>query len=44
MTSSFQFDPSQFKMGQRQSWNSVTQGWIMWWEPIEKDLRHLATD
>ena len=42
MTSSFPFDPNQFKMGQRQSWDSVAQGWRTWWEPIEKGSQKLS--
>ena len=42
MTSPFQFDPNQFKMGQRQSWDSVAQGWRTWWEPIEKGSQKLS--
>ncbi|HET7283200.1 MAG TPA: class I SAM-dependent methyltransferase [Nitrososphaeraceae archaeon] len=41
-TSSFPFDPNQFKMGQRQSWDSVAQGWRTWWEPIEKGSQKLS--
>ena len=42
MTSSFPFDPNQFKMGQRQSWDSVAQGWRIWWKPIEKGSQKLS--
>src|SRR2546425_2999509 len=40
MTSSF--DPNQFKMGQRQNWDSVAEGWKQWWEPIEKGAQKLS--
>ena len=29
------FDPSQFKEGQRQGWNSVADGWLKWWNITE---------
>jgi hypothetical protein len=29
------FDPNQFKMAQREGWDSVAEGWKEWWEPIE---------
>jgi ubiquinone/menaquinone biosynthesis C-methylase UbiE len=41
--SSFSFDPNQFKISQRQSWDSVAQGWKTWWEPIEKGAQALST-
>ena len=28
------FDPNQFKMDQRQGWNSVAQGWKEWSESL----------
>jgi SAM-dependent methyltransferase len=40
MTSTF--DPNQFKMGQRQNWDSVAEGWKQWWEPIEKGAQKLS--
>ena len=40
MTSSF--DSNQFKMGQRQNWDSVAEGWKQWWEPIEKGAQKLS--
>jgi len=30
------FDPNQFKIDQREGWDSVAEGWKEWWEPIEK--------
>src|SRR5947209_2119087 len=30
------FDPNQFKMGQRQNWDSVAEGWRQWWEPKQQ--------
>jgi ubiquinone/menaquinone biosynthesis C-methylase UbiE len=40
MTSTF--DANQFKMGQRQNWDSVAEGWKQWWEPIEKGAQRLS--
>jgi ubiquinone/menaquinone biosynthesis C-methylase UbiE len=40
MTSTF--DPNQFKMDQRQNWDSVAEGWKQWWEPIEKGAQRLS--
>jgi ubiquinone/menaquinone biosynthesis C-methylase UbiE len=34
MTSTF--DPNQFKMGQRQNWDCVAEGWKQWWEPEQQ--------
>ena len=36
------FDPNQFKMGQRESWDSVAEGWKDWWKPIEKGAQKLS--
>jgi SAM-dependent methyltransferase len=36
------FDPNQFKMGQREGWDSVAEGWKEWWEPIEKGAQKLS--
>jgi enediyne biosynthesis protein CalE5 len=41
-SSSFPFDPNQFKTSQRQSWDSVAQGWKTWWEPIETGSQKLS--
>jgi ubiquinone/menaquinone biosynthesis C-methylase UbiE len=30
-----EFDPNQFKIGQRKSWDSVAVGWQKWWKTIE---------
>jgi ubiquinone/menaquinone biosynthesis C-methylase UbiE len=30
-----QTDPNQFKESQRQSWDSVSEGWQKWWKTIE---------
>jgi hypothetical protein len=30
------FDSNQFKMAQREGWDSGAQGWKEWWEYIEK--------
>ena len=42
-SSSFPFDPNQFKISQRQSWDSVAPGWKTWWEPIEKGAQALSS-
>ncbi|HEU4822882.1 MAG TPA: methyltransferase domain-containing protein [Nitrososphaeraceae archaeon] len=36
------FDPNQFKMTQREGWDSVAEGWKEWWEPIEKGAQKLS--
>ena len=36
------FDPNQFKMAQREGWDSVAKGWKEWWEPIEKGAQKLS--
>jgi ubiquinone/menaquinone biosynthesis C-methylase UbiE len=40
MTSTF--DPTKFKMGQRQNWDSVAEGWKQWWETFEKGAQRLS--
>ena len=40
MTSTF--DPNQFKMGQRQNWDSVAEGWKQWWDAFEKGAQRLS--
>jgi enediyne biosynthesis protein CalE5 len=37
------FDANQFKIGQRQGWDSVAQGWKTWWEPIETGAQKLSS-
>jgi len=39
---SLSFDLDQFKMAQREGWDSVAQGWKEWWEPIEKGAQKLS--
>ena len=34
-TSSSSFDSEQFKIAQRQSWDSVAPGWKEWWQTVE---------
>ena len=36
------FDSNQFKMDQRDGWNSVAEGWKEWWQPIEKGAQKLS--
>jgi ubiquinone/menaquinone biosynthesis C-methylase UbiE len=40
MTSTF--DPNQFKMGQRQNWDSIAEGWKQWWDAFEKGAQGLS--
>jgi len=35
-------DPSQFKQGQRESWDSVATGWQKWWKTIENGAQNLS--
>jgi protein-L-isoaspartate O-methyltransferase len=30
------FDPKEFKNGQRQQWDAAAAGWKKWWEYIER--------
>jgi SAM-dependent methyltransferase len=39
---SLTFDPNQFKMAQREGWDSVAEGWREWWEPIEKGAQKIS--
>src|ERR687884_1827124 len=36
------FDPNQFKIAQREGWDSVAKGWKEWWEAIEKGAQKLS--
>jgi len=36
------FDPNQFKMAQREGWDSVAEGWKKWWETIEKGAQKIS--
>jgi SAM-dependent methyltransferase len=36
------FDPNQFKMAQRDGWDSVAGGWKEWWELIEKGAQKIT--
>jgi hypothetical protein len=36
------FDPNQFKMAQREGWDSVAEGWKEWWEPMLSITRSFA--
>jgi len=36
------FDPNQFKMAQREGWDSVAEGWKERWRPIEKGAQKLS--
>ena len=35
-------DPSQFKQGQRESWDNVATGWQKWWKTIENGAQNLS--
>jgi ubiquinone/menaquinone biosynthesis C-methylase UbiE len=37
-----QLDPDQFKERQRQSWNSVSEGWQKWWKTIENGASNIS--
>jgi ubiquinone/menaquinone biosynthesis C-methylase UbiE len=37
-----QLDPNEFKESQRQSWNSVSDGWQKWWKTIEKGAQNVS--
>jgi hypothetical protein len=39
-----QLDSNQFKESQRQSWNSVSEGWQRWWRTFENSAQNLATN
>lgn len=36
------FEPNQFKMAQREGWDSVAEGWKEWWKPLEKGAQKLS--
>jgi ubiquinone/menaquinone biosynthesis C-methylase UbiE len=36
------FDSNQFKMDQREGWNSVAEGWKEWWQTIEKGAQKIS--
>jgi enediyne biosynthesis protein CalE5 len=36
------FDSNEFKTIQRESWDSVAEGWKQWWEAIEKGAQRLS--
>jgi enediyne biosynthesis protein CalE5 len=37
-----QTDPNQFKESQRQSWDSVSEGWQKWWKTIENGAQNVS--
>jgi ubiquinone/menaquinone biosynthesis C-methylase UbiE len=37
-----QSDPDQFKESQRQSWDSVSDGWQKWWKTIENGAQNVS--
>jgi ubiquinone/menaquinone biosynthesis C-methylase UbiE len=36
-------DPNQFKDSQRQSWNSVSEGWQRWWRTFENGAQNISS-
>ena len=36
------FNPEEFKMSQRQSWDSVAAGWQKWWKTIENGAQKVS--
>jgi ubiquinone/menaquinone biosynthesis C-methylase UbiE len=36
-------DPIQFKESQRQSWNSVSEGWQKWWRTFENGAQNISS-
>ena len=39
---SMQLDPNQLKESQRQSWNSVSEGWQIWWKTFENGAYNIS--
>ena len=38
-----QFDPSKYKEGQRQDWDSVAEAWKKWWPYFERKMQQVST-
>ena len=38
-----QFDPSKYKEGQRQDWDSVAEAWKKWWPYFERNMQQVST-
>ncbi len=38
-----QFDPSKYKDGQRQDWDSVADAWKKWWPYFEQNMQQVST-
>ncbi len=36
------FDPNEFKLSQRQSWDSVARGWQKWWKTFENGAQKVS--
>ena len=36
------FDHIQYKLGQRESWDSVAAGWQKWWKTVEKGAQKVS--
>ncbi len=43
-SSSSSFDSGQFKIAQRQSWDSAARGWKEWWKTVEIAAQKVMTD
>ena len=39
-----QFDPSKYKEGQRQDWDSVAEAWKKWWPFFERNMQQVSTE
>ena len=37
-----QFDPAEYKAGQRQEWDAAAESWRKWWETIERGGQHVS--
>jgi enediyne biosynthesis protein CalE5 len=42
ITMNSEFDPDKFKANQRQSWNSVANGWQKWWITFENGAQQVS--
>lgn len=40
--SNSKFDPNEFKLNQRQSWDSVARGWQKWWKTFENGAQKVS--
>ena len=42
ITMNSEFDPDKFKANQRQSWDSVADGWQKWWKTFENGAQQVS--